>query len=113
MKILGFTIRREMFFKVNFFLIFDEFFSMNLDFLSEKISKLGFYSTSVLKMGTILNWPSLPGMFVSSILLYSLKVGGVYPLSLHLLPGTGWRMETYTTAPPIFSANIISYNYKF
>ena len=51
MKILGFTIRREMFFKVNFF---DEYFSMNLDFLSEKISKLGFYSTSVLKMGTML-----------------------------------------------------------
>ena len=54
MKILGFTIRREMFFKVNFFLIFDEFFSMNLDFLSEKISKLGFYSTSVIKMRTML-----------------------------------------------------------
>ena len=54
MKILGFTIRREMFFKVNFFLIFDEFFSMNLDFLSEKISKLEFYSTSVIKMRTML-----------------------------------------------------------
>ena len=55
MKILGFTIRREMFFKVNFFLIFDEFFSLNLDFLSEKISKLGFYSTLVIKMRTMLS----------------------------------------------------------